>query len=557
MKKNNLLMLVFIFILACVLRFFMLGEVPLGFHRDEAFLGYNAFSILKTGMDMSGNFLPLHLESFLFSPAGYSYFSIPFIAIFDLSAFSVRFASAFFGSLTVLISFLLVTELFYTRKEKYLIGITAAFFIAISPWNIILSRVTTDNVIVVFFISLATYLFLLSIRKNNRRIFFLSMIFYSLTLFIYQAPRYFLVLFIPLLFFTFFKKQKIKYHLFYILSFLLLIVLPVFLVLSSPTLSVRLRTLSVFYSDNTRAYLSQSFVNDAKANVPLLETRIFHNKITGYSMQIAKNYFDHLSFNFMFTEAYFPDRYRVPYSSLLYLFDLPLILIGIWSVIRKKEKAGIILLGWILLVPVGASLAFDDIPNMQRTLIFFPAISIISAVGFIEVYKRFKYKKTFLLISTVIIGFALISFLHQYFVDARFYRLWYRQEGYKELVEKVNNLVPKYKYAVITKRESAPTVFFLFYTRFNPIVFQKETALLDKTQTDSVAFGKYIFDNSECPVELAQKTGKDKEVIGDSNVLYVDSGYCKIQNGINYLSEIKRADGSTAFRIAELKERSD
>ena len=101
----NLWFFILIILVGVILRFYRLGEVPRGFHRDEAFLGYNGYSILQTGKDMSGNRLPLHLESFIYSPAGYSYFSIPFIKIFGLNEFSTRAASAFFGTLTVLVTY--------------------------------------------------------------------------------------------------------------------------------------------------------------------------------------------------------------------------------------------------------------------------------------------------------------------------------------------------------------------------------------------------------------------------------------------------------------------
>lgn len=55
-----------IFLTGCMLRFFNLGAVPVGLHTDEAYFGYNAFSILTTGREMTGDFLPIHLESFLF-----------------------------------------------------------------------------------------------------------------------------------------------------------------------------------------------------------------------------------------------------------------------------------------------------------------------------------------------------------------------------------------------------------------------------------------------------------------------------------------------------------
>ena len=87
MTKKSFILLIIIFFLGVVLRFYLLGSIPNGFHRDEVFLGYNAYSIFKTGKDITGNFLPLHLASFLYTPAGYSYVSVPFIAMFGLSEF--------------------------------------------------------------------------------------------------------------------------------------------------------------------------------------------------------------------------------------------------------------------------------------------------------------------------------------------------------------------------------------------------------------------------------------------------------------------------------------
>src|SRR5438477_13015460 len=103
MKRFSIIAFILIIFLGFSLRFYKLGEVPVGFHRDEAFFGYNAYSILKTGREMAGNVLPLHLQSLLYSPAGYSYASIPFIFLFGLNEFAVRFAGALFGSLTIII----------------------------------------------------------------------------------------------------------------------------------------------------------------------------------------------------------------------------------------------------------------------------------------------------------------------------------------------------------------------------------------------------------------------------------------------------------------------
>ena len=60
---NNFYLIVIIF-LAIILRVVLLNEVPNGFYSDEASIGYNAYSILKTGKDEHGMLLPLYFKAF-------------------------------------------------------------------------------------------------------------------------------------------------------------------------------------------------------------------------------------------------------------------------------------------------------------------------------------------------------------------------------------------------------------------------------------------------------------------------------------------------------------
>ena len=555
MKKYSLWILFVIFIIALILRFFLLGHIPLGFHRDEAFLSYNAYSILKTGMDMSGNFLPLHLESFLYSPAGYSYFSIPFIFLFGLNEFSARFASRPFWEFYRNNFLFPGSGAFSKNRRRELLALISSSFLAISPWNIILSRTATENVIVVFFITLGTYIFLISLKKNNILLLVLGFFCYLITIFTYQGSRSFLPFFIPLLMIVYlYKKFRSRFFLTSGILYILFIIVPVIYVLLSPKLSTRVKMLSVFYSDQTRASLGQAYRSEGVGNVPLLITRVFHNKITGYSGEVITNYFKHFSFDFLFTDSYLPLRYEIPSHGLLYLFDIPLLIFGIWEIVKNRKKSGILLFGWVLIAPVGASLTFDDIPNMQRTLIMFPALSVISSLGFVTIYDFLRQKKSFLTASFLIILLSVSYFCLQYFVDSNFYKQWERQEGYKELVSKVNNLLPNYKYSVITNRESAPTIFFLFYDKYDPKTFQNETKNFDKEKTDSMNFYKYVFSQQQCPLRTEIDKEGNTKLFGERGILYVDSGLCDQQNGLNYISSINRKDGSIVFRIVDYRE---
>ena len=105
MKK---IALIFIFALALFLRIYKLGSCPVGFLWDEAALGYNGYSILKTGRDEYGKFLPIIFKSFGdYKPGLYVYLTVPSIAIFGLTEFSTRLPAAIFGSLTVLLIYFL------------------------------------------------------------------------------------------------------------------------------------------------------------------------------------------------------------------------------------------------------------------------------------------------------------------------------------------------------------------------------------------------------------------------------------------------------------------
>src|SRR3990167_5675964 len=116
MKRAFLIFLVVL--LAFILRFYNLNSVPPSLYWDEASLGYNAYSILKTARDEHGKLLPItNFAAFGdYKPSGYIYASVPAIAVFGLNEFSVRLPSTFFGVLTVLITYLLTKRLWKNEK---------------------------------------------------------------------------------------------------------------------------------------------------------------------------------------------------------------------------------------------------------------------------------------------------------------------------------------------------------------------------------------------------------------------------------------------------------
>ncbi|MDO8341144.1 MAG: phospholipid carrier-dependent glycosyltransferase, partial [Candidatus Woesebacteria bacterium] len=104
MKK---LLFILIIVLAFGLRFYRLDSYP-AFNADEAAIGYNAFSLIKTGMDEHGNSWPIHFQSFNdYKPGLYFYTVIPFVKLLGLNEWAVRIPGAFAGVLTVLVLYYL------------------------------------------------------------------------------------------------------------------------------------------------------------------------------------------------------------------------------------------------------------------------------------------------------------------------------------------------------------------------------------------------------------------------------------------------------------------
>src|SRR3989338_11263338 len=215
---KRILLIAAIFLLALALRTVNLGDHPPGLTWDEAGLGYNAYSILKTGRDEHGVFMPLIFKSFGdYKPGIYVYLTVPSIAVFGLTEFAVRFPSALFGALAVIGIYLFTNQLFpkkslVIRNSSLDIGVIAAAMLAIMPWHLHFSRGGWEVNVFATLLLFAAYFLLLSLY-NKKVSPLISLSLFALTIFTYQAAK----LLSPLVFLTIvaanFKEAKEKFSL--------------------------------------------------------------------------------------------------------------------------------------------------------------------------------------------------------------------------------------------------------------------------------------------------------------------------------------------------------
>ena len=224
MKLNKAITITLILIFVGInlfTRFYGLENSPASLGFDEAALGYNAYSLSKTGRDEWGYRLPLSLRSFNdYKPALYSYLAVPFVRVFGLSQASTRMPSAFLGTISALFTLLILKQL---TKSKGLPVIIAALFVTLSPWRLHFSRVALEtNISSSFFVIMAWCL----INRHKNRLYRLGVVLFGLlSIYSYHSARLAVPILIVLVAID--SKKKIIANAFLVLSILVLS-LPIF-----------------------------------------------------------------------------------------------------------------------------------------------------------------------------------------------------------------------------------------------------------------------------------------------------------------------------------------
>src|SRR3972149_12039582 len=315
MKRAFLIFLVVL--LAFILRFYNLNSIPPSLYWDEASLGYNAYSILLTGRDEHERFLPVtNFAAFGdYKPPGYIYAAVPFIALFGLNEFAIRFPAAFFGVLTVLLTYLIARKIF----EDEAIALLSAFFLAISPWHLQFSRGAFEANLGLFFSALGIYLFLKFALDKHIYILFSALSFLA-GMYTFTGQRLF-VPFILLVLAIQFRKQVFAQIKIVLITALIAGILfwPLF-IFTTQTIEGRLRF------DEVTIFKDLQPINDsiryrARDNFSWWSD-IIHNRRLFYSYEYLTHYFDSFNPRFLFTKGDVNPRLSVQEVGELYYVDL-------------------------------------------------------------------------------------------------------------------------------------------------------------------------------------------------------------------------------------------
>lgn len=527
-----------ILLLAVFLRAYKINSLPPSLNWDEVSIGYNTYSILKTGKDEWGQFLPLSFRAFGdYKLPFYIYLDVPFVAALGLNELSVRLPSMLAGIGVVVFIFLILKEF----TESMSLALWGMFISAVLPWLVLFSRIALEANLALFLTLAAFYSLILSQRK---KIFLsYSAFLLGLSTFSYNSSRI-LVLPFLLLAAAFFVRSTVKKK-------------ELFAVLAVLTVFISVALFQAFTVDSGTRYRWITILDEGAitkinqlrglSHYPPLLNQLLYNKATYFVVTASKNYISYFNPNFLFLNGGPNYQFSVPGTGQMYLVLLPLILLGIWQIIKQKKKWQLFVLGWLLIAPIPGAIT-RDAPHPLRTIFLAIPLLFIAVIG-MKWGKEFLIPKVFRFLEVLTILVLLIStysFWQNYTGSYRKEFSWSWQYGYKQAIDFVRTYQADYDGVIFTKQYGEPHEFVLFYLQYDPYKYQTSENLIRYKRSDWFwvdRFDKFEFINDW---EI-----KDK-LSGKKNILLVTSpqnypANSQVLNTINFL------DGKPAFDIVALK----
>lgn len=526
MKKYKQILIVLI--LSFFLRFFLLGNVPENISSDEAALGYNAFSILKTGKDEFGEKLPLAFRSFgEFKAPLYIYFSVPFIFLLGLNELSIRLPSALLGTFAVLGIYLTVNHLFKNKK----LALTSAFIMSIIPWDLQFTRIAYEGSLSLFLIIYGLYFYNLGVEKKNYYLL-LSFIFFALSLYSHYSERIFIFLFIPSLILLNLKSLiKIKRLFISAVVLFVLIVLPLIPYVFSTEGTQRASFISFTTDKGITVVINEKRAehNWATYKIPVNPSFI-HNKASEYLKRFSENYLAHFDFSFLLFKGDEDNIFRTPYIGLIFVIFVPFIFIGLIDLLKNNADKRIIIT-WLILSPIASALTRLG-PSANRAFLMVVPLSVFISYGYTVSLDKFFQSHRFIHAIIILIFITEAFFyLDSYYFHFSFKNAGDNRVGSKEVITTADSLKDNYDEVWVTNK-SGGYIHFLFYLHYPPADYQRQSKISPLNEYgfgEVQGFDKYVFskipkyyDFSKSILYIAKDNEWPKDVMPITKFYYSD-----------------------------------
>lgn len=475
----------FVAILVCSLLFTLplFGRVPDGLNRDEAALGYNAYSLLKTGADEFGRPWPVSITSFGDQKLpGYVYTLIPFITLFDLNAASVRLPSLLAGLVVIAATGFLALQI--GKKiypdQKLAIGLSwlVMILLAASPWHIHFSRVAYEaHLAMALFVSgLCAYTVAIDLKKiwPQRLLIIAAALLWSGTLLTYHSYHIFLPLFVLGLLIVDWRRIK-ELDRAGLGTGVIVAALAIFSMYAGGVWQanqVKNQGITPFNSISLRIA-----ANDFRAYFPgensIIE-RVLFNPVTEGMSVLGQNLVSVVSTPFLFVSGGGNGDHNPGGSNNFHLFVAALLLVGLKAAWDHRDQPQIKRLGvWLLVALIPSALTISP----QHTIRFspaFPVIELFAALGGVLLWQacRKSWQKGLLVVIGIILLVTSVvrnQIKYLYLIPPSIEG----HQRYDLLARTIQKYASQGKTVITQSPTSSPYIWYLLDTKYDPALLQQ------------------------------------------------------------------------------------
>ncbi|MBI3397091.1 glycosyltransferase family 39 protein [Candidatus Woesebacteria bacterium] len=502
MKFINPLLILTTFLLAGFLFLYKLDSIPNGFYVDEALPGYNAYSIISTGKDEFGKFLPLSFRFYgLYNPPLHVYLISAPIYIFGLKVWSVRLVSAISGILSVFVLYLLLVHSGFVKKKVSILIITLTT--VITPWLLFQSRTGYEVVLAFLFFEAGVIFSWLSLK--NIKLILPAFTFLSLSIYTAYSERFlvpiFLIGFLCLFRKELFMKKNISFVIFSILFLIITQIPNLFLFFTN----------SFFPKSNLLPLGSLS----GQASKILLLPR-FISFALAFVREFLSQYLTYFSPRSLF---FLPDpdlQRSIPELSVFYNWMIIPYLLGLITLWRRSSNNFIRLIIFLLLIsPIPASLTKDPFATHRAMPLLLPMLLVIG-LGIDKLVDVIGKRLTILVYSFVFV-FSLVLLWRSYFILMPHERAKNWGYGYNQLADFIKNN-PGKKFLIDQSRSKPHYIELAFFLKYPPSDLQKsvDQSIKDLYYQNPPFNPDYKFANIETrSIDWKKDAYFDEVIVGD------------------------------------------
>ncbi len=501
-KLLSVTVLVLALVAGAGLRVVRLNQMPPALNQDEACDGYDAYSILMTGRDHHGNFMPIVMQGFNdFRMPLLQYSLVPLVAVFGLKTTTVRVGAAIWG-IVDLGAVVCLAGLLLGRPG----AAAAAVLGALSPWHLAFSRFGQEAITASATTTLAIAFFFAWLHTRKNRFLVLSAIFFGASLYSYSVARLATPLMVGLLV-VFYRRELMRAWLYP------LIALTVIIAFAVPQIVVTVRhfdemqaqyhNLSLFNPAAICPGCDREQVKLATKSIPYLLAANFAGNFNPFFLFINGDLGDHWTMLHPpgFGEL-LPEQALLVVLGLIALFSRQrrriAIMLVIWLIIAAVPATLIKPLGasspepgrmptpWVLLTkevpagPVTPAVLFAHADSRHDILAVVPW-TLLSALGFVMLLDLTAELPLLRTVAVALLASAVIfhgaRYLRYYFEEFPTIAAPYFQYGIQEFLYTIDQRYSHDWPVVITPKTNQPYIYVLFFEQYPPVSFQRGPVL--------------------------------------------------------------------------------